>query len=364
MQTATVRRAGPLAALAITLIALAACGKADDKKAAPTQSAASQTVTVQAAAMVNVPRRVTASGNIAAWNEVVVGAETGGLTAVQVLVDEGAWVRQGQPLVVMNTELLRAQMRQQEANVAAARATLAQADNALARARELKDRGFLSQAGLDNAVANQGTAAAQLAAAEAGLAEMRTRVGQATVRAPVSGLVTSRAVVKGQIVGVGAELFRIVRDGRLELNAEVPETQLAMVRAGMPATVSSDQLGSVPGAVRIVTPRVDVQSRVGMARIALSSAGAFRPGMYAKAEINVGEQPAVTVPSVAVVYRDNKPGVFVLGEQSVVRFRPIVIGARTPDSVEASGGLKAGERVVVQGAGFLADGDHVRVVAK
>lgn len=356
------RRGRPLAVLALALVALAACGKKDEKAAGPPPP--SQTVTVQAASVVSVPRRVTASGNIAAWNEVVVGAETGGLTAVQVLVDEGAWVRQGQPLVMMNTDLLRAQMRQQEANVAAARATVAQMNAALERARELNERGYLSKAGLDTATANQATAAAQLSAAEAGLAEMRTRVGQATVRAPVAGYISSRNVVKGQFVGIGMELFRIVRDGKLELSAEVPETQLAQVRAGMPATVSSDQMGQVAGVVRVVTPQVNAQSRVGLARIALTTAGGFRPGMFARGEINVGEQPAVTVPAIAVVFRDNKPGVFVYGAQSVVKFRPIEIGSRGKDTVEVSRGLTVGERFVVQGAGFLADGDHVRVVAR
>lgn len=351
------------AVLALASLALVGCGKGkDDAKAAAPQP--SQTVTVQPAALVTVPRRVTASGNIAAWNEVIVGAETGGLTAVQVLVDEGAWVRQGQPLVVMNGDLLRAQIRQQEANVAAARATLAQAEAALGRARELNQRGYLAKAGLDTAVANQATAAAQLQAAQAGLGETNTRLGQATVRAPVAGFISSRTVVKGQIVAPGTELFRLVRDGKLELSAEVPETQLALVRAGMPAVVSSDQLGQVNGSVRIVTPQVNTQSRVGVARISLSTAGGFRPGMFAKGEINVGDQPAVTVPATAVIYRDNKPGVFVLGAQSVVRFRPIVIGSRGKDTVEVSQGLAASEKVVVQGAGFLADGDHVRVVAR
>lgn len=350
-----------MAVLAVVLLALAACGKPKEE-AKPPQ--ASQTVTVQAVSVISVPRRVTASGDIVAWNEVVVGAETGGLTAVSVLVDEGAWVRQGQPLVRMNDDLLRAQVRQQEASGAAARATLAQAEAALARARELRERGYLAQAGLDTAIANQATAAAQVSAAEAALSEVRTRLGQTIVRAPVSGLVASRKVVQGQIVAPGTELFRIVRDGRLELNAEVPETHLSQLRAGMPATILSDQLGEVSGTVRIITSQVDVQSRVGMARITLSRAGGFRPGMFARGVINVGDQPALTAPALAVVYRDNKPGVFVLGAQSVVRFRPIVIGSRTKDSVEVSEGLTAGERIVVQGAGFLADGDRVRVVAK
>lgn len=355
------RFARRLAALALASIVLAACSKADEK---PTEPQASQTVTVQAVGMATLPRRITASGDIVAWNEVVVGAETGGLTAVRVLVDEGAWVRQGQPMLQMNDDLLRAQLRQQEASVAAARATLAQTDAALARARELKERGYLAQAGLDNAVASQASAAAQLSAAQAGLSEVRTRLSQATVRAPVAGLVASRKVVQGQIVGAGTELFRIVRDGRLELNAEVPETQLAQLRAGMPATVASDQLGEVPGRVRIITSQVDPQSRVGVARIALSTPGGFRPGMFARGVINVGDQPAITAPTVAVVYRDNKSGVFVMGEQSVVRFRPVVVGSRTPDRVEVTEGLKAGERIVVKGAGFLADGDRVLVVAK
>lgn len=350
-----------MAVLALALLALAACSK---PKEPPRGPQASQTVTVQAVSLVNVARQVTASGDIVAWNEVVVGAETGGLTAIQVLVDEGAWVRQGQPLVRMNDDLLRAQVRQQEAGLAAARATLAQADAALARARELRERGYLAQAGLDGAVASQATAAAQMAAAEAALSEIRTRLGQTVVRAPVSGLVASRRVVQGQIVAPGTELFRIVRDGRLELNAEIAETQLAQVRAGMPATILSDQLGAVRGAVRIVTAQVDVQKRVGVARIALSSPGGFRPGMFARGVIDVGAQPAVTAPSEAVVYRDDKPGVFLLGPQSVVRFRSIMIGSRTRDVVEVAQGLAAGETIVVKGAGFLADGDRVRVVAR
>lgn len=351
-----------MAVLALVLLAAAACGK--PKKEEPKGPQASQTVTVEAVSVVNVPRRVTASGDIVAWNEVVVGAETGGLTAVRVLVDEGAWVRQGQPLLQMNDDLLRAQVRQQEASVAAARATQAQAQAALGRARELRERGYLAQAGLDTAIANQATAAAQVSAAEAGLSEVRARLGQTIVRAPVAGLVAARKVVQGQIVAAGAELFRIVREGRLELNAEVPETGLAQVRAGMPATVISDQLGEVRGTVRIVTPEVDAATRVGVARIALSSAGGFRPGMFARGVINVGDQPAVTVPALAVVYRDNKPGVFIFGAQSVVRFRPIVIASRTKEMVEVGQGVTAGERIVVKGAGFLADGDRVRVVAR
>ena len=242
-------------ALASLVLTLAACGghdKADEKKAGG--SASSQTVTVQTAAMSNLPRIVTASGTVSAWEEVPVGAETGGLNATAVFVDEGSYVRQGQPLVQMNDALLRAQLQQQQAAVQTAEANAARDDAALSRAQELKERGFLSQAGLDTALANQRASTANLAAARASLSETRTRLNQATIRAPVSGLIISRSVTRGQIISAGTELFRMVRDGRLELDAQVPETDLAVVRAGQSATVSSDQIGETSGRVRIVTP--------------------------------------------------------------------------------------------------------------
>ena len=113
----------------------------------------------------------------------------------------------------------------------------------------------------------------RLAAAQAALSEIRTRLGQATVRAPVSGLIASRSVTRGQIIGAGTELFRIVRDGRLELDARVPEAELLLVRPGAPATIVGDQSGRTTGTVRIVTPEVDPQTRLGVARIALAPAG-------------------------------------------------------------------------------------------
>ncbi|HYC98230.1 efflux RND transporter periplasmic adaptor subunit [Brevundimonas sp.] len=352
-------------ALSLTL-ALAACGagedaarKAEAKAAAGAGGGSSQTVTVAAAALQNLPRIVTASGTISAWEEVPVGAEAGGLTATGVYVDEGRYVRQGQPLVQLNDALLRAQLRQQQAGVQTAQANAARDQSALARAQELKERGFLSQASLDTALANQRASAANLLAAQASLSETRTRLAQATIRAPVSGLVISRSVTRGQIVAPGTELFRIVRDGRLELDAQVPETELALVRAGQSAVISSDQVGETTGTVRIVTPEVNTETRLGIARIAVSGGG-FRPGMFARARIQVGDQAAVTVPTPAVLYRENRAGVFVLGADGRARFRPVVVLSRTTDRTAVTG-IEAGVRVVVEGAGFLGEGDRVTV---
>lgn len=348
-----------LAVLAVGFLLMSG-GHGEEKAATPTRGASSQTVTVAVAAVQDLPRTVTASGTVSAWEEVPVGAETGGLTATAVLTDEGRYVRQGQVLVQLNDTLLRAQLRQQDAAVASAEATLAQADNALARAQELRDRGFLSQAGLDTAVAQQATAQAQLSAASAARAETQARVNQAAIRAPVSGLVISRSVTRGQIVQSGAELFRIVRDGRLELDAQVPETEIALVRSGQSATVSSDDVGAASGSVRIVTPEVDPQTRLGLARISLSSGGGLRPGMFARAEIDVGAQAAIVVPTQAILYRENRAGVYVLDGEGRARFQVVTVLSRR-DDFSAVDGVQAGARVVVEGAGFLGDGDHVTI---
>ena len=349
-------------AVAVVLFLLFGGGHGDQKaeSAAGGGGASSQTVTVATATTQSLARTVTASGTVSAWEEVPVGAETGGLTATAVLTDEGRYVQQGQVLVQLNDTLLRAQLRQQDAAVASAEANLAQADNALARAQELRERGFLSQAGLDTAVAQQATAQANLNAASAGRAETRARVNQAAIRAPVSGLVISRSVTRGQIVSPGTELFRIVRDGRLELDAQVPETEIALIRSGQSARVSSDDVGQTSGSVRIVTPEVDSQTRLGIARISLASGGGLRPGMFARAEIDVGAQAAVVVPTAAILYRENRAGVFVLADGGVARFQEVTIRSRTNDFT-AVDGLAAGTRVVVEGAGFLGDGDRVTV---
>lgn len=347
--------------LGVSAIALSGCGKKEPKKAkAPAAAGAAQTVGVVVVSSQPIARQINATGTISPWEEVPVGAETGGLTAVAVNAEEGQVVRAGQVLVKLNDSLLSAQLRQQEASVASAKATLAEAQASLRRARELQAKGYLSQAGLDTAIAKQGTAAANLAAAEAARGETAARLGQTAVRAPVGGLISRRSVTKGQIVTSGSELFRIVRDSRLELDAEIPETDLGAVKAGMAATVYSEQVGQMSGRVRIVTSEVNATSRLGVARIALSSMGGFRPGMFARATIDAGDQPALVVPSASVLYRENRPGVFVVDSAKKVHFRRITILANTGDKVAATG-LTAGERVVVEGAGFLGEGDLVRI---
>lgn len=355
--------AAPALLLAAAALALTACGgHGDDKKKAGDKPAGAsrQTVSAATATLTALPRAIVASGTVSAWQEVPVGAETGGLTAVGVFVDEGTYVRQGQTLVKLNDALLQAQLRQQQAAVQTAEANAARDDAALARAQELKTRGFLSQASLDIALANQRASQANLAAARASLSETRTRLAQSEIKAPVSGLIISRSVTRGQIVSAGTELFRMVRDGRLELDAQVPETDLPAIRAGQTATVTSNEGLTTTGTVRIVTPQVDAQTRLGVARITLSPASGLKTGMFARATIDAGAQPATVVPTGAVLYRNNKAGVFVLDADAAAHFRPVTVLSRRDDQTSVSG-VEPGVRVVVQGAGFLNDGDKVTV---
>lgn len=357
----TTRTVFNFGAVALSALLLASCGgHGEEKKDEKAAGGSRQTVSAATVTQTSLDRTVTASGTVSAWEEVPVAAETGGLTAVAVYVDEGSYVRQGQPLVQMNDVLLRAQLRQQQAQVQLAEANVARDNAALDRAQQLKERGFLSQASLDTALANQRSSNANLAAARAALSQTQTQLSQATIRAPVGGLIISRSVTKGQIIAAGTELFRMVRDGRLELDAQVPETELALVRAGQSATITSSEAGQTTGSVRIVTPEVNATTRLGLARISLAPGAQLRPGMFARADIAVGDQPATTVPTGAVLYRDNKPGVFVVRGDSTVHFQPVTILSRT-EAQTAVSGVDVGVRVAVDGAGFLNEGDRVNV---
>jgi RND family efflux transporter MFP subunit len=238
---------------------------------------------------------------------------------------------------------------------------LAQQEAALARSQALAKQGFLAKANLETAIANEKTAQAQVETAQASLAETLTKLDQTNIRAPVSGLVSARTVVKGQIVTAGSELLRIVRDGQLELNAQIPEADLPLVHAGQAAKVADEQGHSVTGHVRLVTPQVDTQTRLALARITLPEGAGFSSGEFARAEIDVGAQPVLAVPESAVVFRDGKPYVFVVDAANHVHQRGVTPGERGDGYVAITSGLNAGDRAITSGAGFLGEGDLVTV---
>jgi RND family efflux transporter MFP subunit len=352
-------RASKLAACLAAGLALSAC-QAKKVKEAPKPAL---TVTAEVVQLRNLERHVEASGTVNAWRDVPVGAETGGLTALEVNVDEGSQVKAGELLVKLDDRLLQAQVNQQRAAVASAKATLAKNAAALKRSEALATQGFLSKANLDVATADQQTAQAQLQTAEAALAETLAKLDQTNIRAPVSGLVSSRTVVKGQIVSAGAELLRIVRDGQLELSAQIPEADLQSVHAGALAEVSDEQGHKAMGRIRVVTPLVDSQTRLALARITLPIGSGFSTGEFGRAVIDAGHVPVVAVPQDAIVFRDGKPNVLVIDAADRLHQRAVQTGERSDGYVAIIDGVRAGERVAVAGAGFLGEGDLVTVKA-
>ncbi len=347
-----------LAATLLGAALLVACG--DD---APRKDAAKSAMTITTVAVKAKPmaRTITVMGTVVAWEEMPVGAEVGGLAIAEVMVDEGDEVKRGQVLARLNDSVLRAQLAQQEASITAAKATLAEALANLKRAEELLPKGHISGQTADARRAAAGTAQAQLTLAQASRDETAARLAQTRITSPDDGYISARTAVIGQIVGSGDQLFRVVRDSRLELDAEIPETTLAMLAPGLTVEVSAEGIAPAAATIRALAPSVDVKSRLGLAHIALPPRAGFRPGMFAQASIALQDSAALMVPSSAVVYRDGAGGVFVAVKGDTVRFRKVETGERSGDYVEVLSGVAAGDEVALKGAGFLEDGDPVTV---
>jgi len=306
-------------------------------------------------------RVINVMGTVVAWEEMPVGAEIGGLSITEVLVDEGDEVERGQVLARLNDSVLRAQLAQQDASIAAAKATLTEAQANLRRAEELLPKGHISGQTADARRAAAGTAQAQLTVAQASRDETLARLAQTRITSPDDGYISARTAVIGQIVSSGDQLFRVVRDSRLELDAEIPETTLAVLSPGLTVEVSAEGIAPTAATIRAVAPSVDAKSRLGLAHIALPPGAGFRPGMFAQASIALQDTAALMVPSSAVVYRDGAAGVFVAVNGDTVRFRKIETGERSGDYIEVLSGLSAGDEVALKGSGFLEDGDPVTV---
>ncbi|MFH1600231.1 MAG: efflux RND transporter periplasmic adaptor subunit [Pseudomonadota bacterium] len=324
---------------------LAACGS--DQAAPP--STPSLSVSVAEPAMQTLPRRIAASGSIAAWEEVVLGVELSGQRVAAVEVEVGDVVEKGQPLLRLDTRTLAMELRQAEANLKVASANAR-------RGERLRREQLVAASEAEQLIAGEITARAQAENA-------RLRMEFATLRAPHDGVISARNVQPGQVITAGAELLRMIRDQRLEWRAELPEAALVQIEEGMPVRLQAPDGQPVEGTVRTISPGLDSRSRTGTVFADLPDPGGLRAGMYAAGEIELAEREVRTVPAAAIVERDGYRYLFVLGEGDVVAQRRVELGARSGDVVEVTEGLQGDERVVVEGAGFLADGDLVRVVA-
>jgi len=310
--------------------------------------------------MQTLSRSVPASGPVAAWEDMQLGVELSGLRVTQLLVDVGQQVQKGELLLALDHRSLDSDLAQANANMQQAQAGAELARSKYTRGQSLVEGHYISAVALDELRAARAQAEAQLGTARAVRDTAALRRSYAELRAPDAGLISKRLVQPGQVVAAGSELLRLIRQNRLEWRADLPEAQLAQVRVGQDVVLDGS---GVHGRVRAVTPGVDSSSRTGTAYVDLPQPKQVQPGTYVQGKILIGQGAALVVPISAVLRRDGHAYVFVVrdGKHATrVRVEP---GSSDGGQVEVRSGLKAGEQVVSAGAGFLSDGDLIRIVA-
>ncbi|MES2530402.1 MAG: efflux RND transporter periplasmic adaptor subunit [Pseudomonadota bacterium] len=370
-------------------------GDAANAKDTPAAAAARPSLTVTVAQPQATELNVTlaANGNIAAWQEAIVGSESAGLRLAEVRVNIGDQVRKGQVLATFSPETVNADVAQARASLAEAKANAADAAGNAARARTLEKTGALSQQQINQYQTTEQTAKAKVEAAEAALAAQQVRGRNTQVLAPDDGVISARTATVGSVVASGAELFRLIRQGRLEWRAEVTSSELGRIAIGTPVVVVGASGAQVQGKVRSIAPTVDPQTRAALVYVDIpgllqntrpsaarppegasapsggsavreaTSVGALKAGMFARGDFQLGRSTAPTVPQASIVPRDGFNYLLLLQPDNRVSQLKIETGRRVGDRVEVLTKMPADAKVVVQGAGFLNDGDLVRVSA-
>ncbi|HEX8383129.1 MAG TPA: efflux RND transporter periplasmic adaptor subunit [Sphingomonas sp.] len=364
------RRMLIVAGLIAILAALAAAwafsggGAAGKDGAAGKREAQLPTVTVIAPGRESVDRTISATGTLAARREMPVGVAGEGGLVTRVLVEPGQWVGAGQVLATIDRSVQTQTIAQLSAqvNVARSDAVLAQAE--LDRARALVDRGFISKADLQRRGATRDAAQARVSVAQAAVAEQRARTGRLDIRAPAAGLILTRQVEPGQIVGQGTGvMFRMAQGGQMEMQARLAESDLTGLSVGARAKVTP--VGSqqaFDGEVWQVAPVIDPQTRQGIARIALRYDRALRPGGFASATIVAGATVAPLLPDSALQSDERGSFVYIVDAAGKIARRDVRIGQVSDGGVAIAAGLDGSERVVRSAGGFLAPGQTVKPV--
>lgn len=346
--------------LGATALTLAARSGHDVPTAAPL-AAASLTVEITTPRPMLLARTVAASGSVAPRDELIVGSDANGVRLVEVRVDVGRSVKRGELLARGDDQQLQAQRAQQLAQIRQARAELTQAQANLERAERIEDSGVYSVEQLQTRRTSAEAAAAKLELAQATLQELDVRIAHTRVVAPADGVIARRSATVGAVMQPGTELFRLIRDAELEWAAELPAHALGQVEAGAPVRLRTPDGTSIEAAVRLVEPTLDARSRNGIVRVALPRGTALKSGSHVDGEIAVGRAEVMTLPESVVFHRDGQAWVYVIGPGDVATLTRIETGARRDGRLEVVAGVQPGALVVATGAGFVKDGERVRV---
>ena len=363
-------------AAGLTAIALVACQPKVDESATDGEttvaggesgaSAAkpSMTITVEKPTTSSVGLMLDANGNVTAWQEASVGAEVSGLRLASVTANVGDRVRKGQVLATFVTATADADILQGKAAVMQAEANYENAKADADRARSIEDTGALSKSQIAQYLTAEKVGKAQWEAAKAAYSASEIRLGNTSVKAPDDGVISARSATVGGVVGAGQELFRMVRQGRMEWRGEVTPSEVGRVKLGQEVHVTLATGTELTGKVRAISPTADLQTRNIIVYVDLPRHEELTAGTFAKGRFVLGESPALTVPATAIVVRDGHNYVFVVGADNKATQRKVQTGRRVGDRVEVVDGLTAEEGVAVKGAGFLNEGDLVKVVTQ
>ena len=324
------------------------------------------TVTTVQPRIVLLPKVLLANGNVAAWQEASIGSESNGLRLTEVKVNVGDQVRKGQVLATFAAETIQADVAQAEANLLQEQAHAAQDFANADRAKRLDAEGALSKQEISLYITNAKAAEAKITAAKATLNAQKLRLKFTTVVAPDDGVISARSATVGAVVNGGTELFRMIRQGRLEWRAEVTSSELNEIHIGDTALMTVTSGGTpVRGQVRMIAPTVNTQSRAALVYVDLPSTQAtdspVKAGMYARGEFQLGSSKAMTLPQSAVVLRDGFHYVFVVSDDHHVQRIKVDTGRLVGDQLEILTALQPNTNFVATGAGFLNEGDLVRI---
>ncbi len=350
---------------AIVLSALlTACGAekpTDAPQAAASAARPVLTITAEKPQRTPMADTLAANGDIAAWQEASIGTDVPGLRLAEIRVNVGDLVKKGQVLATFDTATVQQDQAQARASLAEAEAAAAEATSNAERARALAASGALSQQQVTQYLTAEKSARARVDAARAAVASQNLRLHNTQVLAPDEGVISSRSATVGQVAGSGAELFRMVRRGRLEWRAEVSAEDLPRARTGQAVAIELPGGTRINGKVRQLAPTVDAKTRYGLVYVDLPGGSEARAGMFARGHFELAQGEALTVPQESVVMRDGFAHVLRVGDDKRVQLVRVQTGRINVGRIEIKEGLDASHAVAVRGAGFLNDGDLVQV---
>jgi RND family efflux transporter MFP subunit len=349
---------GGIAALIAVLFVLSRLG-GDDNIQAPAPSA--QAVSAIQVELRSFETEISLNGEARPVRDIQVAAPATGVRILQILVDEGDMVRQGQAMARLDTALSSAQTRGAEASVAEAQSAAVRARSEYERAESIRDSGALSAEAIEQRRAAAIAADARLLAARAQLQEVNARLGGGYVRAPASGLVIDRTAELGRPVD-GQVLFRIAADNRLEVSAQVAEGDALALQEGQSATFTLVDGSTVQGTLRRLPASIDSRTRTGEALFALPQGTRVRAGMYLRGQVDLPPREVIAAPQSSVLYDSGQAYVYVVDDTSHVHRVNVQLGGRDGEWVEVLMGLDPGQRIVGSGAAFLQNGEAVRVL--